>query len=353
MLAIQTFRFLIGSKIPFSDWPQIVQSFLEKHDLHYKDFLYYFEDDYGALPKALKDCPQLGPIRERITNAGNRLYLSNIEAHTDCKEEDILSLMPKIYRRYGFSETHIIYQNVDFFSQHIPSIIQSPGNTPSCIKGSNITCYRDSVFHRWSSIDLQIIIHDGHTAFDPTLYFDTMKQLLPDVRTIGFTECCMTDDEQAAYHTRNQNAVPMVESARHHLKNLLPAIKDTPPHTLFSPKLSVAPVLKRLCKTHGYSYIKHEYCSFFIKKRTANGHYILLEADVGPSFQGVGIGVRYTGVGFDHLIGSTFRYPQTQENLENYLSQVFLALVSAEQAVIPALDKHYPPTPDWFMPVLF
>ena len=65
-------------------------------------------------------------------------------------------------------------------------------------------------------------------------------------------------------------------------------------------------------------------------------------------FKGVGLLIRYVGAGFDHRVGSTFRYPQDQNDLEEYLLQIFEALASAEKDVIPALDTHYPPTPDWF-----
>ena len=79
MLAIQTYRFLIGTKIPFSDCPGIVQTFLNQQNLHYDRFLYYFHDNYGGLPKIMKDCPHIGPMRSRITNAGEHFYLSNID----------------------------------------------------------------------------------------------------------------------------------------------------------------------------------------------------------------------------------------------------------------------------------
>ena len=130
MLAIQTYRFLIGTKIPFSNFPEIVQTFLRRQSLHYDRFLYYFHDNYDGLPKIMKDCPHIGTVRARITNAGKDLYLSNIDADTGCPEAEILSVVPKIHRRYGLSEAHLIYQDINFFGQKIPSILQAPGDTP-------------------------------------------------------------------------------------------------------------------------------------------------------------------------------------------------------------------------------
>lgn len=348
MLAIQTYRFLIGTKIPFSDCPKIVQTFLNQQNLHYDRFLYYFHDNCGGLPKIMKDCPHIGPMRSRITNAGEHFYLSNIEEDTDCPEAEIISVVPKIHRRYGLSEAHIIYQDIDFFAQKIPAIMQASGNTPDCIKGSSIRLYCDSVFPRWNSIDLRMVIHNGIETYDPTPYFEEMKLLIPGVRYMGFAECSLTTEEQFKYDRLNESVTPLVQSACNHFEKHLPERITSTPAILDTPSLSVAPALKRLGKQYDYSYVKHEYGCFFVQKRTANGHYILLDIDVGPMFKGVGLLIRYVGAGFDHRIGSTFRYPQNQKDLEDYLLQIFEALASAEKDIIPALDSHYPPTPDWF-----
>lgn len=351
MLAIQTYRFLVGTKIPFSDCPEIVQTFLKHQNLHYDRFLYYFHDNYGGLPKIMKDCPSIGPMRLRRTNAGEHVYLSNIEEDTGCPEAEIVSVVPKIHRRYGLSEAHIIYQDIDFFAQKIPAIVHAPGNNPACIKGANVTLYRDSVFPRWNSIDLNIVIHNESETYDPVPYFETMKQLLPGVRYMGFVECCLTNEEQAIYNTLNQRAIPLVENACQYITNLLPDDASQDNAMLDTPKLSVAPLLKKLGKQYGYSYVKHECGCYFVLKRTKNGHYIFLDIDVGPTFKGVGLLIRYVGAGFDHRISSTFHYPQDQADLETYFLHIFRVLASAEKEVIPALDAHYPPTPDWFTPI--
>ena len=275
MLAIQTYRFLIGTKIPFSDCPEIVQSFMEQQNLHYGRFLYYFEDNYGGLPKIMKDCPHIGSMRSRLNcNGDEQFYLSNIEEDTGCTEAEILSVVPKIHRRYGLSEAHIIYQDIDFFAQKIPAVVQAPGNTPDRIKGSGITLYRDSVFPRWTSIDLKIIICNGTDTYDPTPYFEAMQQLLPGVRHMGFVECCLTTEEQFLYDRLNESVDPLIQRAYAHFEKLLPKDVSTP-STSDAPKLSVAPALKRLGKQYGYSYIKHEYGCFFVQKRTKSGHYII------------------------------------------------------------------------------
>ncbi len=162
----------------------------------------------------------------------------------------------------------------------------------------------------------------------------------------------MTNEEQTLYDGLNQSAAALAENVCSYLGKLLPEQSRPEDVILDAPKLSVVPALKRIGKQYGYSYVKHEYGCFYVQKRTTNGHYILLDIDVGPTFKGVGVLIRHIGAGFEHQIGSAFRYPRGQQGLEDFLSQIFSALASAEKDVLPALDAHYPPTPDWYMPIV-
>lgn len=347
MFAIAYYHFVIGTKIPFEQFPDIVKRFMQEQGLHYKKFLYYFEDNFGALPKIQKDCPTVGPIRNRTAKSNESFYISNIEADTACTHDEIMALMPKIHRRYGFSESYLLYHNVDFFSKDMPSVIHAPGNTPDCVKGASITCYRDGVFPRWNSIDLQIVINDGEQLLDPTPYVDSMKQLLPGTRCIQSMKCCMTPSEQAVYDALNLDATPMIEQAHTLFKGRLPEASLPGSNTLI-PKFSAAPVVKKLCKQFGYTYVEYHYNTFFFQKRTKNGHYILPDIDIGPMLKAVTMTVRFKGLGFDRWLGSTYRQPQSQEELEQTLLQFFQALSAFEQESLPKLDAHFPQTPDWF-----
>lgn len=350
MLAIQTCRFLIGTKVPFSDFPQILRTYLAGQNLHYNRFLYYFQDDFGALPKIIRDCPQIGPIRVRQNGSQEQHFLSNIP-DGGCTEEDILPLVPKLHRRYGCGEVHLMFCDMDFFGQAIAGILKSPGNTPDCIKSPGITLHRDSVFPRWSSIDLRIVIYDGRYVFDPTPYIQAMQDLFPGIRTMGFIECCMTDAEEQAYSILNRDAALLLEQARSFFRNLLPEEPRHPNFDLHPQKLSAAPVLKRLGRQYGYTYAKCEYHTFSLYKPTQNGHYILLEIDMGRNFDEINTVIEFVGMGFRHRLAQCACLPQGQSELEDNLSRVFQALTDAEQEVIPPLAAHYPPTPDWFVPI--
>ena len=132
MRLIRNYFFKIGTKIPFSEWPEIVHQFLLENHIISHRFLYYFEDilcynenKEDAMPKCsctkiLKDCPSLGEIRYHNGKAHGRsdiLYLSNIDRQDSFSEEKLLPLMKKIHRRYGFSESDLYYFDIDFFGK--------------------------------------------------------------------------------------------------------------------------------------------------------------------------------------------------------------------------------------------
>ena len=43
MRVIKKYRFQIGTKIPFADWPAIIHQFMDENDLTNEVFLYNFE----------------------------------------------------------------------------------------------------------------------------------------------------------------------------------------------------------------------------------------------------------------------------------------------------------------------
>lgn len=349
MFAIHHCNFWIGTKIPFSQFPHIVQSFLQQQELGYKRFLYYFEGD-DTLHRIQKDCPAVGPIRTRTNGKINYNFISNIDMDTDCTQSEILALVPKIHKQYGFSDNHLIYQDVNFFSKSFPAFILEPGCTPHSIIGPCIRCCRDGVFPRWSGIQMQFVTFDGQQIYDPTPYIEAMKQLLPGIVYKEFTEFFLPPQEQAMYENLNQQAEPVLEQIRAYFQAQLPASVSPGYKVPVTPKLSAAPVLKKLCKQFGYSYINCQNGLYTIQKRTANGHYIIPEIDIGPNFKAVSCWIHFKGAAFDHRIGATYRVPHCQAELEQDLLQLFRTLSGFEEKYLSRLDAHFPPTPDWFIP---
>jgi hypothetical protein len=351
VLAIQIYRFRIKTKIPYSDWPQIAKAYLEEQGLHYERFLYYFEDVYDACGKAVKNAPSLGPVRE-LDDRGRRMqYLSNIEDGIGCSEEEIMALMPKIHRRYGFWSTHVIFQDIDFFSRKIPAIIRGPGNVPDCIKGASIVCFRDSVFASENYLDLRIITYDGENTYDPAPYLEAMKRHLPGIKYESFVGCCMTEAEERAYEVLNREAAPLVERFSGWLGDKLPAIPEKLVYSAENGKLSLVSKLKKLCKQYGYTYVQYISYLFLIRKRTPKGHYLLIDIDTGVYYHQISFVVRFAGVGFRYQIAESSFFQANGGDVDQFLEDCFAALAAAEKEVLPLLDAHFPATPDWFTPI--
>ncbi|MBQ3011065.1 MAG: hypothetical protein IJD81_07720 [Oscillospiraceae bacterium] len=350
MLAIQTYLFKIGTKIPFTQWPDLVQTYLRQQGLTYDSFHYYFEGGFYSCQKAVKDCPKMEPIRETFPpeSVVHRLYLTNLEDGTGCTEADIMALLPKIYRRYGFSDTYLIYQDVDFFSNRIPRMEKHPCKHPTDIKGASIACFRDGVFPKQSGIILRIVIGDGQKAADPTSYLEGMKQLLPGIDCTEYVECCLSEEEQARYDALHEAALPLVERVRGDAEQRFPKRVDRDDYQ--TPSLNAAPFVKRLCKRYGYRYIRHENSTCGVEKRTPNGHCLVVYIGVTPLGKHLRVMAELQGVGFDHCIGACSWGPPNQQELESYLTEVFTVLETVAGESLAALDAHYPPTPHWYMP---
>ena len=67
MRLIKYWDFSVGTKPPFSEWPELVHHFLDRHGLSSGAFLYYFEQT--ILPDSLR----MGKTREEwIASSGIR-----------------------------------------------------------------------------------------------------------------------------------------------------------------------------------------------------------------------------------------------------------------------------------------
>ena len=344
MRVIQIYKFQIGTKIPFNQWPDFVQEYLRGLGLTYERFLYSFDENGLGIQKAIMDCPKLGPVQRRFSYKSMQRYLTNLDG-SGCTEAEIMGMLGKIYRRYGFDSTFLMYDGIDFFSERVPTVEKSPANHLSCLKGASITCCRDSVFPRMSSIIMQIVIGDEHGLKDPTPYLEGMKALLPKIGYTEYVECILTEEEQALYDRLNLAAAPLVEQLRKKADSRLPH-PDSHWHGN-PPQLKAAPVIKKLCKRFGSTYA----ASGQAQTRTSNGHYLTLFVDVTPLGKHVRAGIELEGLGVYYLIGNSNFGPRNQQELEVYLTELFSAFADIERELIPALEPLFPTTPLWFVPM--
>lgn len=344
MRVLQNYQFVIGTKIPFSEFPGIAVEFLEKFGLHYQRLDYYFESYGDGCVKAVQDCPNLGPVRLKTTEPEFvEAYLTNCDGTEGCDEQTLMKLMPKIYRRYGFSETCFFYRDVNFFPEAIPAVVSVSEQPSFC--GSGIMLYRDRIASRWNWIKLSVDVLFPEKVYDASHYRDTMAQMLPGAHLMEYMEVAMEPQEQAEYDRLNAAAKPLLERAE---KFLLQAVPHKQQVNAAGGYPGVGRLLRKAAKAYGFSASKTYYHMTILSKQINRGHYLLLDVDYGRMGDECNVGIHIQGLGFDHLIGAIGCVPQDAEQVSAWLNTLFEALEQAEQCVLLALAEHFPSTPDWY-----
>ena len=376
MRLIKNYVFDIGTKIPYSEWPEIVHRFLMENHLVSHRFLYYFEDliinenkDEALLncgcTKILKDCPSLGEIRYYNGKAHKRsdlLYLSNIDQQNSFPEEKILPLMKKIHRKYGLYESNLYFYDINFFGNQmcfsrdysLATRISQEDNTPFDPTlymnhqpyGSGITLHRDVCADNYLKLSVDVL-HNG-AVLDATPYCDFMQSLLPKIKVTTSLSIYLNEEEQQKIEETNRSAEPMLQQCREFLSQRL-LYKYS--QNLFSSNYSVAKPLKKLAKEYGYTYkLLWNGGVYSLEKRTARGNVLYIVVDCGSSHYNIGVQVTYQGVGFIHTIGRSNSTPTKQQEADAFLRSVISIISEFENTLLISLDKLYPETPSWFIP---
>ena len=384
MRVLQSYGFLVGTKIPFEKWPGIIEEFLHRqnlshHSFHYCLETYDYSDQYRAIldstkcktcrarqaecewcrkdaenglrkgtgcERAVKEHAFLGPIHIRKGQYNTVQSLNNFsDASNRCKE-DIYAILPKIYRRYGFDETSLIYRDIDFFSRRVPTPAPEEGFLMSGYAGSGITLYR-SCISKDNSITLTVESCYPGEVPDAAPYADALGQLLPGIKRLSTTKIIIEEDEQSRYEEIHRQAQPLVEQAKAFFDDRMPKKKGNNNPVA---RANVASHLKKLSKCYGYTYLGYQYYIYFLEKKLSNGHCICLEFVSNPMSPNADPFVNLCGLGFKYKIWGDGFTPQNPRDASEYLTRLFDVLAEAEQAVFPAILDLYPSTPDWFMP---
>lgn len=364
MRLIQHDTFLLKSKPPFSEWPGIVHQFLQEQGLSYGNFYYYFDEMFlKGCPRAVKDCPSLGePFQD---NGGSYGYfdtwiLSNIHTPTACTEADLLPLMKKLHRSYGFSNVTLYYLDVDFFGQVVPTARDlTPARQQAewhqmpldptifldrQLRGSGLQLHRDILGNNTICMSMDLI-RDGE-LLDPAPYVQALKALLPGSRHQTIQEVILSEDEKADIAARSEAAGPLLERVQRFFADRLPGDQG---QNRFPSQYKVAPILKELSKQHGWQYRFLADGIFFMTKTTSKGQTLKLTADSGPSRFDTGFYLDFQGPGYSHRLWTAVYLPTNQAELDAAAAQVFAAAAEFEQSeLLPELTAHFPAVPDWF-----
>lgn len=372
MKYFQKYSFTIGSKVPLTDFPSIVKQFLEETGLSYEHFEYTFSDlDRKAVnqsildgsacetcwnrdkkeprsceiclrqaeweikrktgcEKALKKCPELGPLFRKKANLGDDIWLTNID-NEGVSEEKIMSLLPQIHRGFGFDDIVLSYSDIDFFGDKSYD--------------SSITYFRCNVFPSQTNITVSIGCLIDEEILDTTNYRDIIAKLLP-VKPKEQVFLDFTDEEKLELIALDDSAGPLADKARSFFDDNLPK------HTVYfgncTESLPLGKVLRSLCKEYGYRYDGCKASLHHMCKRLENGHYIEIEVDAyhkkcSPC-------IFLTGLGFMKHLWADDYYPDCFNTAKANLERLFAILSEAETTVIPELTQHYPDTPKWLPP---
>lgn len=375
MRVIKNYFFSIGTKVAFSELPEIVNRFLVENNLKSDTFMYYFEDlpigkitsEYiekkSSCSKILKDCPSLGEIRFYNGSRYGRfdkLWISNIDKNNSFSSETILPLMKKIHRTYGFSECDLYYFDINFFRKttsfdrdyKAAKNLHEEGydfdeteQIETQPYGSGITLHRDACADNFLKLSVDIL-HDNN-IMDATPYYESLQKLLPKIRSSSSIEVYLTEDEKKEFEKYSEFATPVLEQCRDFLSGRIPNQKY---QNRFESNYSIAKPLKKLAKQFGYSYEFTGYGSYALEKRTAKGNIIYIDVDSGPSHYDLNVHITYQGLGFFHGLGGAMLTPTNQQETDDCLNNVFSAVSDLESALIPSLDSIFPGTPSWFTP---
>ena len=350
MQVIKTYRFKIGTKIPFSEWPDRIHRFLESQNLTSHRFMCFFmgylgygpntnggknydPEEYkknlerGACARIVKDCPELGPLQIRSGESRNLPDYAVIDKD-DFPEEKILPLMNKIHRRYGFMESDLYYCDIDFFGKR------------SAVSGFSL--YRDACADNF--IDLSIEILQDGKILDASPYFKAFKPFFPSIRSSESMEILLSDAEKQAVEKRNVLAGPELEKSRAFFSE---RFFYSEKQNLEPVQYAVAPILKKLCKKHGYHYRYDDY-TYDMEKRTARGNFLHCEILTGPSHADLSVIVSIRGLGFEHRLGVLSQAVKSQPELDDCLVRTMETVAEFEETSLPELEACFPENPDWF-----
>ena len=377
MRLIKNYGFNIGTKIPFSEWAEIVHRFLSENRLSHHTFLYHFEDliiyrkitDGFDIPecgckKLLNDCPSLGEIRHHNGKGhpqSDYVWLSNIDTENGFSEEAILPLMKKIHRRYGITENILYYYDIDFFGfrthfERDYSVARNVCNShgipfdPTVRMqrqpyGSGIELHRDILGDNYLLLSVDIM-HNGE-VLDATPYYESMQRLLPKVKPHVWLSIYLSDEEKQQIERIDRSASSVLEECKAYLENKLRLIDR---QNFLSSNYSVAKPLKTLAKKYGFEYkLVWNGGVFSLEKRTARDNVLYLGVDCGPSRYSIDVRLSFQGIGFNHILCTGNLLPTNQQEADADLEDVMRVLSEFENTLLPSLDKLYPETPDWFI----
>ena len=384
MRVLHFYRYAMGTKIPFDQLPGIIDQFLHSQGLTHRVFHYcltsvdnrdyhrsvldgsqcehcggsdvfcercrsnaadYLRKGTGC-ERAAREHPFLGPIHIREEEYADRQLLHNFSEESNGAKADIYAILTKIYRRYGFSDTSLIYRDIDFFSRRVPAPAPDAEFLMGGYQGPGITLYRGD-FPPGSVVMMNVESSYPGDVPDASVYAEALKAHLNCKKYLSATRLILSPEEEALYDSLNARAKPLVRQAHEFFNDRMPEEKGSGEP---ADRANVASWLKKLGKRYGYTYLGYENYLYFMEKRLPGGHYVCLEFVSNPLSPDADPYVNLCGLGFKHEIWIDGFSPQNPKDACEYLTRLFEVLAEAENTVFREILDLYPETPHWFIP---
>ena len=375
MRLIRKQMYSMGVKVPYFEWPEIIHSFLQEQGLTSHRFLYYFKDltmpaewqsRYGhGCERLAKALPEIGTPREYNPDdeSCHDIFLSNIDIETGCSEQQILPLMKKISRSYGLIESDLYYLDVDFFSEVIPTERSFKQAEEFCLQSKKVfdplrflteqpvgSGFR---LHRYETggnfISLSIDILRNGVVIDASPVFEAFRKKLPKVPCSDHLNIYTTKNEEEVFAQHNAMATSTINSCRKWFAERLPGLGQ---QNNFASDYKLANKLKALAMQYDWKYKYHGIGIFTLDFKTANGHFLRMDIDSGPSHYETGFYLIFQGLGFEHRLHSATFTPTSQQEFDAVAEHVCETMFMFQTEMLPNLDTCWPQTPDWFIPNL-
>ncbi len=383
MRLIKRYKFYYGTKISLSEISDCIHRFLCSQGLKSERFMYYFEDYVSnrydsAVPendlathgceRILKDCPELGNLRDRHTEYNNYSFLTNLDGEP-FPEEKLLPLMNRIHKRYGFFSTHLYYTDIDFFGKTIPY-----GPSASATNDQNTDDFDQ--FDYWSeripnsgieifrcclTSDNYILLtvdalFDGALR-DTTPFYHALRAELPKMRSYHESVLCPTKQEKEIIDSNNQKAIPVLEKSKSLFFESMPTEYSLSGEHECS---GFAKAMRKISESHGFTFTRAGNRNYKAEKRTDRNAVIYTElsitanpeplANQGISWQGISLIISFQGLGFKHKIYYDGDIPRDRGAVITRVNEAFSVIDVFEKTLLPELDSCFGITPDWFEP---
>lgn len=366
MRLIKRYLFPLNGRTSWTVWIEIIQQFLRENQLTSHRFLYHFEETLfnGSIEECLpgcgcaklrKECPALDELRifrGREKGVFDSFWMTNVDLDDDqFTVEQLLPVVKKIQRGYGFSESALHFYDVDFFGRRTFFERKEPANDRIAeieFYGSGISLHRSN--YGGSSLSLDIdLLHNGE-VLDAEPYRDALQKLLPECKVSSYTRVWLSKEEQRELERVKEKASPVIEQCRQFFQERIPCEEK---QNANSTRYSLAKPMKVLASKYGYRYRQIWGGGLFgLEKRTARGNILRIDMDSGPSRYSLDVGLSYCGAGFGYPLSGSMCTPTNQKEADAAMEAVMCVVAEFEQKLLPELDACFPEAPVWYEPTM-